>query len=211
MFRLIKACPGSWRLQTALRAAVKFARKDRHALKVALLKTSFTTGAASLFGVDKKNQAAEDTANKKVQDACLKNVEALVELMHTLNMCLIEISNEYTMNVQNQINTTRECMKMGPIGEHWDKLTQYRVESEDLKLEFAKYEMLIQKVGEMVFYQAVTSLMSGQENEMDLLNYEYSLLSKLLENLLQQRRELEMKLIEAKRDSIVYDAEINTK
>lgn len=147
---------------------------------------------------------SEERLTEEIQSACHKNVEALVELMHTLNVCMLEINKEYKNCVEQQILLTTQCTKMGPLGEHWDELTKYRVQADELKMEFNKYELLIQKIGQMVFYQAVTSLMSGNEKELDLLNFEFSRLEKLMRDIVQQHKDLDLKLVVANRESILY-------
>ncbi|GJQ84919.1 hypothetical protein Trydic_g526 [Trypoxylus dichotomus] len=130
-----------------------------------------TVTLSQLPGQEYNQQESENDIKflSDVKKACVKNDDALKELMEVLTTCVIEISKEYQENAAKQIEVIRRCTQVGPVGEHWDELTKYRVEATELRQELTKYEMLVQKVGQMAYNQAVTSLLSGVEDAMDLL------------------------------------------
>ncbi|KAK9703629.1 hypothetical protein QE152_g29215 [Popillia japonica] len=146
-----------------------------------------------------------------IRSACSKNDNALKELMDALTSCLTEISREYQENTAKQIEIISRCTQLGPVGEHWDELTKYRVEATELRQELTKYELLVQKVGQMAYNQAVTSLLSGIEDAMDLLEVHYSNLEKTVAKLSKENYQWETKLLKANRDSILHDLKSNHK
>lgn len=141
---------------------------------------------------------------KEVRKACIRNDDALKELMDVLSECLIEISKEYQANIDKQIEIIKKCTTLGPLGEHWDELTRYRIQGTELREELTKYEVLVQKVGQMAYNQAVTSLLSGIEDAMDLLEVHYSKLEKTVTKLAKDNYYWETKLLYANRDSILH-------
>ena len=148
-------------------------------------------------------EAEKMELSKDIQNICSKNDCALKELMQELSECIIEISKEYQEIIQREINVIAKCTELGPVGEHWDELTQYRIQASELKEELSKYEVLIQKVGQMAYNQAVTSLLSGIENAMELLDVHFCNLEKILTELTKDNYNWEIKLLHANRDSIL--------
>lgn len=149
---------------------------------------------------DDENETKIDSIVNQIETATLKSTDALIELMHTLNLCMVEISKQYRECMEKQIQITDLSI---PTDENWDELTKYRVEANELKTEFTKYELLLDKVGQMVFNHAVTSLMGGNEAALDVLNHEYNRLVNFVQNLVKENKELESRLLLAKRNNII--------
>lgn len=177
-------------------------------LRLSFLNASFATAAATILNLpEEESQEKNDydiQFSKEVQEACSKNDSALKELIQVLSSCVIEISKEYQQNITQQIELIKRCTQLGPVGEHWDDLTRFRVEATELRQELTKYEALVQKVGQMAYNQAVTSLLSGIENAMDLLEVDFRNLENLVKRLTKENYESEMKLLRANRDSILH-------
>lgn len=143
----------------------------------------------------------------KFDEIKTKSTEALMELMHTINFCIIEISQQYKQCLEKQIKITSS---VDISDECWDDLIRCRVEAEELMLEFNKYKLLVHKVEQFVFSHSVKHLMTADSHNLDMesLNQEYNTLLRFLENLDKENKELENKLLVAKRNSIIQGLKI---
>lgn len=141
--------------------------------------------------------------SESVQIACTKSDEALKELLNTLTMCIVELSKEYQNCLMRQIEITYNCTQIGPVGEHWDELTEHRVRARDYKDELIKYEALICNIGQMVYNQALNSLYSGNPQAMELFSIEYDRLERLVRDEKKEILYWEKKLLSVNCDSII--------
>lgn len=133
-----------------------------------------------------------------------KSSQSLMELMHTINFCIIEITQQYRQCLAKQINITSST---NITDENWDDLIRSRVEAEELKLEFDKYKLLVHKMEQYIFSHAVNSLMNSDKTLLDDLNHELNILMNFLQNLEKENKDLEIKLLKAQRNSIILGLE----
>lgn len=171
---------------------------------IAVLNAGATIAKLAIEEEQEETDKIEVQSLNEVKNACIKNDDALKDLIEVLSACLVEISKEYQQNIEHQIEIIARCTKLGPVGEHWDELTKFRIEAIQLREELTKYELLVQKVGQMAYNQAVTSLLSGIEDAMDLLEVNFSNLEKTVSKLSKENYQYETKLLKANRDSILH-------
>ncbi|KAI4465862.1 hypothetical protein MML48_3g00016829 [Holotrichia oblita] len=203
-----------YRVLKTIISVQKFAAVNYSTFLTSIAQSTYTK-TTTLLSVGAVITNLSDTTEKRnendvqflqdIRKACSKNDNALKELMDVLTSCITEISKEYQENTAKQIEIISRCTKLGPVGEHWDELTKYRVEATELRQELTKYELLVQKVGQMAYNQAVTSLLSGIEDAMDLLEVHFSNLEKTVDKLSKENYQWETKLLKANRDSILHD------
>lgn len=164
----------------------------------------FSLMGFTLYNTNDKQQEKSSNLSEEhvpnINSINTKTTEALLELMHTINFCIIEISQQYKDCLERQISITNS---KDLTDENWDDLIKCRVEAEELKLEFDKYKLIIHKVEQFVFSHAVKNLLNGNESIIDDLNHEYNTLLNFLRNLERENKELESKLLKAKQKSII--------
>lgn len=174
-------------------------------------KTFLTLSSAQLLNIDLPDVKEDfvqdlDLSNlrfsSEVKSACSKSDEAIRELIQTLNACIEEICEQYQHCVAKQIEITVTGMNVDPIGKHWDDLTKYRVEANDLKLEFEKYRMLVERIGQIIYNQTFSSVIAGSEAS-DVVTSDYESLKNLVEQKNEENRFWDSKLLDVNAKSIL--------
>ncbi|KAF5270479.1 hypothetical protein FQA39_LY08357 [Lamprigera yunnana] len=164
-------------------------------------------GTISGFGVAHAQSLSYSTRHEHEQDftkATREGENYLSQLICMLRTLILETSIEYQECLIKQIEMTKMNTKIGPVGSHWDELTSVRIKGTELKDELHRFEALAKNIGEIVEEQDNPVLL---ENELVLksLNNELLKLQKLCDIHLKEIRKFEKELLEANRDSILYD------
>lgn len=140
---------------------------------------------------------------RDVKKACETAENAIVSLMNVIKQCIHEISEEYRICVQKQIDIIKSATDLGPVGAHWDDLTKYRVQANDLKQELDNYRTLLRNLGNIAHEQSVVSLLSGAKDTLELITDKYNKLNELVEQEYSQNFHYELNLLYASRDHIL--------
>lgn len=143
---------------------------------------------------------------RDLKKACASSEKAIVELLTVIKKCISEISKEYRVCIERQIDITKSATDVGPIGAHWDDLTKYRVQANDLKQELANYQSLLKTLGQIAHDQSVVSFLTGAKDDLDLINEKYVKLDEAVQEELKENQKYEMRLMFANRDSILRTA-----
>lgn len=143
---------------------------------------------------------------RDLKKACETSEKAIVDLLMVIKKCISEISKEYRTCLERQINITKSATEVGPVGAHWDDLTKYRVQANDLKQELANYQALLRTLGQIAHDQSVVAFLTGAKDNMDLISEKYAKLDEAVQEELRENQKLEMRLLFANRDSILKTA-----
>lgn len=138
-----------------------------------------------------------------VKNACDNAEAAIIELMNVIKKCIDEISQEYRSCIQNQIDITISATANGPFGPHWDNLTQYRVQADDLKRELENYRCLLTNIGQLAQEQSLVSLFVGTKETLELVVEKYSNLAALVQHTFDENAQYEKKLLRVNREHIL--------
>lgn len=140
---------------------------------------------------------------KEIKAACENSESAVTDLMIVVKKCITEISKEYRKCIEKQIEITTTATEMGPVGAHWDDLTKYRVQAEELKHELTNYQNLMKTLGQIAYDQSMVSFMSGAKENLSLLSEKFAKIDELVKEELQENQKYEMKLLSVHRESIL--------
>lgn len=143
-----------------------------------------------------------------VKRACDNTESAIINLMTVINQCIHEISEEYRLCIQKQIDIIVSATEMGPIGPHWDDLTKYRVQASDLKLELDNYRALLKSIGSIAHEQSVVSLLTGANDTLELIAEKYVKLNEIVEQEYSENFHYELSLLYANRNHILSTSSI---
>lgn len=143
---------------------------------------------------------------RDLKKACETSEKAIIDLLLVIKKCISEISKEYRLCLERQINITKSATDAGPVGAHWDDLTKYRVQANDLKQELANYQALLRTLGQIAHDQSVVAFLTGAKENMDLITEKYAKLDEAVQEELKENQKYEMKLLFASRDSILKTA-----
>ncbi|KAF2879611.1 hypothetical protein ILUMI_26562 [Ignelater luminosus] len=164
------------------------------------------SGLCGFTRVYAKSENDELVANfeEEIKRATLQGEKYLAQLMRVLRTLILQTSIEYQENLIKQIEITKENTQIGPVGEHWDKLTTFRVKGNELKEELNKYEALASSLSEIVHAEVQTSLAIGNRAVLQQLSVELEKLQKLCNEQLEEIHKYESELLAANRDSILH-------
>lgn len=164
------------------------------------------SGLCGFTRVYAKSENDELVANfeEEIKRATLQGEKYLAQLMRVLRTLILQTSIEYQENLIKQIEITKENTQIGPVGEHWDKLTVFRVKGNELKEELNKYEALASSLADIVHAEVQTSLAIGNRAVLQQLNVELEKLQKLCSEQLEEIHRYETELLTANRDSILH-------
>lgn len=168
----------------------------------ALLNTKTLKRAALLEGIYNVIKPPEEL-EADVKKACDNTEYAIINLMTVIKQCIHEISEEYRTCIQKQIDIIMSATEMGPIGPHWDDLTKYRVQANDLKLELDNYRALLKSIGTIAHEQSVVSLLTGANETLDLVAEKYVKLNEVVEQEYSENFHYELSLLYANRNHIL--------
>lgn len=168
---------------------------------ICFLKTNLKR-AALLEGIYNIIKPPEDL-EYDVKKACDNTENAIVNLMTVIKQCIHEISEEYRMCIQKQIDIISSATEQGPVGSHWDELTKYRVQANELKVELENYRSLLKGIGNIAHEQSVVSLLAGTNKSLELITEKFTKLNDLIEKEYNQNFHYELNLLYANRDHIL--------
>lgn len=144
-----------------------------------------------------------DKFEEEIKRATKQGENYLAELMCMLRTLILQTSIEYQQCLINQIEITKQNTKIGPVGEHWDKLTGVRIRGNELKDELNRYEALATNIADIVQSEA-SSIFFGNDIVLDKLNAELHKLQKLCTQQLQEIHKYERQLLKVNCDSILH-------
>lgn len=177
----------------------KFATKFHTPLSY--LKTNVKR-AALLDGIYNVIKPPEELEHD-VKKACDNTEHAIVNLMGVIKQCVHEISEEYRVCLQKQIDIISSATELGPIGAHWDELVKYRVQANELKVELENYRSLLKSIGSIAQEQSIVSLLTGAKHTLELIAVKYKTMSEMIEKEYSENFHYELSLLYANRDHIL--------
>lgn len=74
----------------------------------------------------------------------------LIQLMLFLKSGMLNACEQYVDCLIHQIEITKESAELGPIGAHWDQLTEFRVKANELKSTLIRYQVLLKRMEQIV-------------------------------------------------------------
>lgn len=175
-----------------------------------LFNTKNLTRAAFLDGIYNLIKPPEQLEDD-VKRACDNTESAIVNLMTVIKQCIHEISEEYRVCIQKQIDIISSATEIGPIGKHWDDLTKYRVQASDLKQELDNYRALLKSIGSIAHEQSVVSLLTGAKDTLELIAERYTKLNEIVEQEYSENFHYELSLLYANRDHILRTSAVLNK
>lgn len=144
-----------------------------------------------------------DELEYDVKKACDNTEIAIVNLMGVIKQCIHEISEDYRVCIQKQIDIISSATELGPIGPHWDELVKYRVQANELKVELDNYRSLLKSIGSIAHEQSIVSLLTGTKHTLELIADKYTKLTEMVEQEYSENFHYELNLLYANRDHIL--------
>lgn len=138
-----------------------------------------------------------------VKKACNNTEHAIINLMGVIRQCIHEISEEYRVCIQKQIDIIASATELGPVGPHWDELIKYRVQANELKAELDNYRSLLKSIGSIAHEQSIVSLLTGTKQTLELIADKYTTMNELVEKEYNENFHYELNLLYANRDHIL--------
>lgn len=167
-------------------------------LKPLLCGKSFCGIAYAISGIEQFNEK-DFSIEDELFIATEKGEIYLLQLIIFLRSVVLKACTEYTDCLIKEIEIVKISTKVGPIGTHWDQLTEYRVKANELKSSLIRYEVLIKRMEEMV----LSSANNTSSEHADQLKPEMDQLQSLLSKQLEEIHKYEIELLTANRDSIL--------
>uniref|UniRef100_A0A1Y1MMG1 Uncharacterized protein n=1 Tax=Photinus pyralis TaxID=7054 RepID=A0A1Y1MMG1_PHOPY len=138
-----------------------------------------------------------------LQRASKEGENYLSQLICMLRTLILETSVQYQECLIKQIELIKQNTKIGPIGEHWDRLTDIRIKTNELKDELNKFEALAKNLEEIVTEHGISIVFVNKEMLLDKLHVEIEKLKRLREQQLHENHRYEKELLQANCNSIL--------
>ncbi|KAJ8913530.1 hypothetical protein NQ315_017081 [Exocentrus adspersus] len=136
-----------------------------------------------------------------LREACQNGNIAILSLMDQLKEFVVIICREYRNCLAKQIEITEVASNIGPESEKWDELPQYRILADELYNELNDYMTVFNTIGQMTDDESMKSFVNKEQ--LNLITAKYKILEAVLQKEFALNKEVELKLLVIKRDSIL--------
>lgn len=113
---------------------------------------------------------------------------------------MLNICEQYVDCLIHQIEITKQAVNLGPIGEHWDKLTEFRVKANELKSTLIRYQVLLERMEDII----VKNVDNPAACHVNTIKPELERLKNAFLAQLSEIQKYENELLCISRDSIMY-------
>lgn len=124
----------------------------------------------------------------------------LINMMELLKTAVEAACEQYVTCLIQQIELTKENLQLGPIGAHWDRLTEFRVQGNELRSSLIKYQVLLERMNEIV----LSHLVNPNAKHLEKIKPKLEELQKVFLARMNEIKKRETELLCANRDCIMY-------
>lgn len=146
----------------------------------------------------------EDFTNQ-IKKACEMSEEKVKDLIKTVTKSIQKTCEDYRKNLDKQGDVIKKGMNQGPLSEIWDDLVKQRVDAETLKQEIAKFQSLVDYIGQIIFNLNICTALMDTAGKVDTtkLQKEFDTLVSLTEEQLKLNKQWEQKMLELDKKNIM--------